>query len=328
MGQVVQVNGDYRIKTSEGGTIFLDTGSNLGKVSISGTVEIAGQTLTLGSEQLNIRDNILIINFGEPTNQVSLNFSGIDVDRGSSPSASFLFDESTDTWQLALGSAPGPFFYDKSFIRLKGLTTDPSEDGGDLTLSPSGPLGKIKVGNIVGYEDRVKETTDGNVIPNKAYVDRAIFEGQALTANRISALDTIIIATDRDAPGSLDQFEQITSYTTFGQSAISLLVDGLLSAQFYKDKIGFFDLELSGLKITSRDVNQNIAITTKGTGKLETNYAMQFDQLSSNPVSGSSDTVLYGKAPGIGGSGLFAANSISAGELTTSNRALLLSMIF
>lgn len=328
MGQVVQVNGDYRIKTSEGGTIFLDTGTNLGKVSISGTVEIAGQTLTLGSEQLNIRDNILIINFGETSNQVSLNFAGIDVDRGISPSASFLFDESTDTWQLALGSAPGPFDYSQSFIRLKGLTTSANEDGGDLILSPEGSDAKIKV-DIANYEGRVK---DDNDIPNKRYVDKAIIEGQALTANRISALDTLVVATDRDAPGSIEQFEETTPYTTFGQSAVSFIVDEVLTSQFYKERIELFDLEIRGFELSTRAniTDRNIVIRTQGTGKLETNYAMQFNNVGSgikpSPVNNS--TVLYGIEPGVGGSGLVATNSAAEGELTTSNRALLLSMIF
>ena len=38
MGQVVRVNGDYAIKTSEGGTILLDTGPNVGFVKVTGSL--------------------------------------------------------------------------------------------------------------------------------------------------------------------------------------------------------------------------------------------------------------------------------------------------
>lgn len=328
MGQVVQVNGDYRIKTNEGGTIFLDTGPNLGKVSISGTVEIAGQTLTLSSDTLNIKDNILIINFGEQQAGVSQRYSGIEVDRGTQTAASFIFDEQEDTWMLVNGAAPGPFNYTASSIKLRSIKTDTATDGGDLVLIGTG-TGVVKVAGTSDYELQV---TDDDDIPNKKYVDDAIIAGQALAANKISILDTLIIATDRDFPDSITQFETLTPYTTFGQSAASVIVDGLLTSQFYKDRVEIFGLEVRGFEISTRAnvTNQNVVIRTQGGGKLQTNYAIQLDAVNQSvaPNSVSNASVLYGSQAGVGGTGIYVVSEDSEGELTNSSRALALSMIF
>lgn len=341
MGQVVQVNGDYRIKTNEGGTIFLDTGPNLGKVSISGTVEIAGQTLTLSSDTLNIKDNILIINFGEQQAGVSQRYSGIEVDRGTQAAASFIFDEQEDTWMLVNGSAPksfageiprsfaGPTDYNaSSSIKLRSIKTDSAADGGDLVLIGTG-TGVVKVAGTSDYELQV---TDDDDIPNKKYVDDAIIAGQALAANKISILDTLVIATDRDFPDSITQFETLTPYTTFGQSAASVIVDGLLTSQFYKDRVEIFGLEVRGFEISTRAnvTNQNVVIRTQGGGKLQTNYAIQLDAVNQSvaPSSVSNASVLYGSEAGVGGTGIYVVSEDSEGELTNSSRALALSMIF
>lgn len=328
MGQVVQVNGDYRIKTNEGGTIFLDTGLNLGKVSISGTVEISGQTLTLGSDTLNIKDNILVINFGEQQNGVSQRYSGIEVDRGTQSAASFIFDEQTDTWMLTNGSAPGPFNYTSSALKLRSIKTDSGTDGGDLVVIGAG-TGVVKVAGTSNYEQQV---TDDDDIPNKKYVDDAIIAGQALAANKISILDTLIIATDRDFPESITQFETLTPYTTFGQSAASVIIEGLLTTQFYKDRTELFGLEIRGFEISTRAnvTNQNVIVRTQGGGKLQTNYALQLDAVNQNvaPNSVTNASILYGSEAGLGGTGIYVVSEDSEGELTNSSRALALSMIF
>lgn len=328
MGQVVQVNGDYRIKTNEGGTIFLDTGPNLGKVSISGTVEIAGQTLTLSSDTLNIKDNILIINYGEQQSGVSQRYSGIEVDRGTQSAASIIYDEQDDTWLIAHGGAPGPFNYTSSSLKLRTITTDSGTDNGDLILIGTGS-GVVKVAGTENYEQRV---TDDDDIPNKKYVDDAIVAGQALAANKISILDTLIIATDRDFPESITQFETLTPYTTFGQSAASVVVDGLLTTQFYKDRTEMFGLEVRGFEISTRAnvTNQNVVIRTQGSGKLQTNYALQLSVVDQSvaPDAVSNSSVMYASDTGIGGTGIFVINEDSEGELTNSSRALALSMIF
>ena len=48
MSQVLQVNGDYKIKVSDGGTITLDAGT-LGNIDVIGRLNVAGDITLTGS---------------------------------------------------------------------------------------------------------------------------------------------------------------------------------------------------------------------------------------------------------------------------------------
>jgi hypothetical protein len=102
MSKIVRVQtGDYRIITSPGGTITLDAGSASivepagwpGGVIINGDLLVNGVTTTIESATLTVKDNIIVINEGETGDGVTLNTSGIQIDRGNAPDVSFLWDE-------------------------------------------------------------------------------------------------------------------------------------------------------------------------------------------------------------------------------------------
>jgi hypothetical protein len=102
MSKIVRVQtGDYRIITAPGGTITLDSGSASivepagwpGGVIINGDLLVNGVTTTIESATLTVKDNIIIINEGETGDGVTLNTSGIQIDRGNEPDVSFLWDE-------------------------------------------------------------------------------------------------------------------------------------------------------------------------------------------------------------------------------------------
>lgn len=102
MSKIVRVqSGDYRIITAPGGTITLDSGSGSiveptgwpGGVIINGDLLVNGSTTTIESSTLTIKDNIIYINEGETGAGVTLNTSGIQIDRGNAPDVSFLWDE-------------------------------------------------------------------------------------------------------------------------------------------------------------------------------------------------------------------------------------------
>ena len=83
MGQVIQVNGDYNIKSKVGATIKLDTGAGVGQTVITGDLVVQGANLSVSTTNLEIKDNIIILNSGETgLNTVTLGSAGIVVDRG------------------------------------------------------------------------------------------------------------------------------------------------------------------------------------------------------------------------------------------------------
>jgi hypothetical protein len=352
MGQFLRVNGDYNIRAGDGAKITLDTGpvASGGSVRVTGNLVVEGDTFNISTTNLSIEDNIISLNNGEVGPGVSLGYSGIEIERGNTTSvspqnnASFLYDESTDSWMLAHGSAPGPFNFDASSLRLKRILTNSTTDSGDLTLIGAG-TGVVKVIGTTNYEDQVTAFGD-DAIPNKKYVDDAILNNPTFQIVAPQLQDTRVIIADKNispnlagTAGSLAYFTATTSYNTFGESAASIIVDGTLIGQFYANRFEVGDLEIGGgldrNEITSRGgiTNENIFVRTQGTGKLHTNYAMQFEKIGTVPSYVSNNVLVYAAEPGTGTSGIYFVNDGAEaarqnGELISKNKALVFSMLF
>jgi hypothetical protein len=350
MGQFLRVNGDYNIRAGDGAKITLDTGPAVsgGSVRVTGNLVVEGDTFNISTTNLTIEDNIISLNTGEVGPGVSLIYSGIEIERGNTSSitpqnnASFLYDESTDSWILAHGSAPGPFNFDASSLRLKQILTNSITDAGDLTLIGTG-TGVVKVIGTINYEDQVTHDDD---IPNKKFVDDAIQNNPTFQIVAPQSQDTRVVIADKDitpnlagTAGSLAYFTSTTSYNTFGESAVSIIVDNALVGQFYANRLEIGDLEIGGgpdrNEITSRAsiTNENIYVRTQGTGKLQTNYAMQFEKIGTVPSYVSNNVLLYAATPSTGTTGIFFVNDSAEaakqnGELISKNKALVFSMLF
>ena len=350
MGQFLQVNGDYNIKAGEGAKITLDTGpaTSGGQVLVTGNLVVQGTSLYVAATDLEVTDNIIKLNNGEVGPGVTLVYSGIEIDRGDTTSitpqnnASFVYDEAIDSWIIAHGSAPGPFNYDSSNLKLKKILTNSTTDDGDLTLIGTG-TGVVKVFGTNNYEDQVTHDDD---LPNKKYVDDSILNNPTFQIVAPQTQDTKVVIADKDispnisgTPGSLAYFTDTTTHSTYGESAVSVIVDGLLAAQFYTNRLELGDLEIGGgldrNEITSRAsiTNENIYVRTQGTGKLQTNYALQLDKPGVTPSYVSNSTLIYAAEPSIGTTGVWFVNDSSetakrTGELISKNKALVFSMLF
>ena len=343
MGQFLQVNGDYNIKSAEGGKITFDTGpaASGGQVLITGNLVVEGTQTTVQATDLDVSDNIITLNAGETGAGVTLIYSGIEVDRGSLPSASLLYDETADTWLIANGNAPS-LNYDDSNIRLHRIYTNPATDDGDLVLIGSG-TGVVKVIGTINYEQQVTADDD---IPNKRYVDDAIQNNPTFQIVAPQLQDTRVIISDKEITpnistqaGSLAYLTANTGFNTFGDSAVSIVVDGQLVSQFYSNRVEIGDLEIGGgtarneISNKASITNENIFIRTQGTGKLQTNYALQLEKIAVVPAYVSNNTIVYGAASELGTTGVWFVNdslesSKRNGELISKNKALVFSMIF
>jgi len=328
MAQLVQSNGDYTIRTSETGTITLDTGNRVGEVIVTGNLQVRGDTLTVSAENLNVNDNVIILNYGETGSGVSLRYSGIQIDRGSLTAASFYWDENDDTFNLALGSPEGVFSFADSKLKLREIQTNTATDSGDLSIN-AGSGGVVKLISTGGnYHTRV---TDDNDIPNKRYVDDSIRDNPTF---QIIDDNTRVIITDKEVAGSETYLIDNTGYDTGSQSAVSVIVDGYRIAEYYSNRINLGGLEIGGgdtsYEITTRAgvTNENIYVRTQGTGRLQTNYALELEKIAGSPAYTPNSLTFYAKEPGSGDSGLFFTNSLKTDELISKNRALLFGMIF
>jgi hypothetical protein len=333
MGQFFRVNGDYNIKTTGNGSIILDSAD----VLVTGDLVVQGDTTTINTATLDIEDNIITLNTGETGAGVTLTYSGVEIDRGSSSKAALIFDEtnptgiagSIGTWSIAYGTA-GSYGYTDSNLKVKRILTDTSNgDSGDLTLIGTG-TGVVKVAGTDSYEDQV---TDDDDLPNKKYVDDAIQNNPTF---QITKLDTRVIIADKDVTpndivtgGSLSYFANTTGYPAGSESKVGILVDGELNSIFYADRVIIQGLIASNQEITSVNNGGNIYIRTQGTGKLQTNYGLQLVNNSEEPGIASGSHIIYSKPEGVGKTGIYYVNTENTrDELVSKNRALLFSMLF
>jgi len=375
-GRTVKVSGDYSLVTGQGNTILLDTGPNIGTVRVTGNLIVEGDTLTVEAQNLNVEDNIIILNYGEPGPGVTVGdgYSGIQIDRGANPDSStvppatLLWDESSEAWQLSLGTPETGFNWSASKLRLKEILTDSDTDDGDLTLIGAG-LGVVKVVGTLNYEARV---TDDDDIPNKKYVDDAIESNPTF---QIVKDDTRVIALDVNDPLDAAAFvPPIGPYSSMpGQSEVAILVNSRRIAAFRQNSIEFTGLTFftedpvvsdigasmggnpnpytgapgfenqSAVVIQADNTNTNIRFETNGTGRVVITYAQAFEHQdpATPPAVVTGVSQVYGATPGAGTTGLRFVNtraskeldgtinaSFTNDELVSKNRALLFSMLF
>lgn len=340
MGQFLQVNGDYNIKTADSGIITLDTGLRAGTVRITGNLEVDGDTLTVSAQDLQVEDNIITLNYygadrsSLPDGVVkNVGRAGLEVDRGSAPEgdAFFILDDSNPrnpVWNIATGTVD-TLSYDYSNLKLRRIFVDADTDSGELTLIGDSAIGGIvTVAGTVNYAQRVRDYGD-NAIPNKRYVDDAI---QLSPTFQILKNETRVVAFDKNDPlDTLLNFPPpVGPYSSQpANSLVSIVVDDIVNSEFFVDRTVIQQLTIEDNQITTgTETNLNIVIRTAGTGKLQTNYAFQIDNIGSVPTAPSGSAVVYSSGPGIGTTGLFYVNSNRAGELISKNKALLFSMIF
>jgi hypothetical protein len=339
MGQVVQINGDYSIKTRAGSDIILDTGTN-GNVKVTGNLVVEGDTLTVSANNLNVNDNIITLNFQETGPGVTLRYSGIQVDRGtlsgsldadpeSPPPASFLFDENTDAWQLAYGSPDEGFSFVESNLRVQAILTNSdailSRTGrtGDLLLIGTGN-GIITVKGTNDYESRVLDDDD---IPNKKYVDTAI---QLTPTFQIVRDNTRVVAFDDQNPNTLFPIGPFFEQPEDNQVAV--VVDNIITASFYSDEVkirglSIFEDGVDTITIEAFDT-KSIKLETVGSGTVQFTNAAQFENHGNALASPLTGTIMYGGNISAGATGLYIVNNDYRDELVTKNKALLFSMIF
>ena len=321
MSQVFKINGDYKIKTDAGGVITLDTGQSTGSVVVTGDLVVQGDRTDVEVGQLKVEDNIISLNTGETGAGVTLNYSGIEIERGSVDNASFVFDESTDTWLLAKGQN-GSYTFADSTIKLRTvLFNNDVPDSENLYLTTVGVQGgaTLRINNIPDYYQFVVNDDD---IPNKKYVDDQIQNNPTF---QIVDFDTSVTAEDVDDP---------TADPLLLESRVITRVDNNQILTVYANRVEIQQLQFATNVISNPTTNENIRLETNGTGKVEVDYAHQMNHTLGTPAVVDDATLIYGNTPGAeGGSGVYFVNRQTTGEalggeLISKRKALTFSLIF
>lgn len=315
MSQVLQTNGNYTIKTSLNGDIILNTGPAVGRVIITGDLVVQGDTTDVNVADLFVEDNVITLNTGETGNGVTKGYAGIEVDRGTEDNASFVYNESSDAWQIVRGQN-GTYSFTESNLKLRQLHFVDATGGDpiapELTIVNAG-LGALRLSGRTEYEDYVVNDND---VPNKKYVDRRIIENPTYQIVRDNSRVTVQDLQDPDDPLLLE-------------SRVVTVVDNNVLLTVYNNRVEIQNLEFSTNKIENPGTNENIRLVTNGTGKVEFDYAIQYNHAIGTPAMVPNTTLVYGQAPSPdGGSGVYYVNEDNSGELISKRKALTFSIIF
>lgn len=317
-------NGNYKIQVQPGGEIRLDTGFDQGQVVISGDLIVEGNTTTVESEDLAVKDNIIVLNDGETSNGITLNRSGIQIDRGSFEDAYLVFDETlTDPVDRVDNNLkPGLFRFELDGNVTKGIYTNSISTGGeDLLISTGSNV--ISVSGTTNYELNV---TDDDDITNKKYVDDAID----------TAFATVLLP--QIGEGEITPSKVVVKdaeVSAVAESQINFDIDDINIGNFYSNRFELGNIRIIDTTIETLSSNEDLILSAPGTGDvviddtLKLNSVPSVDDPSMQPAIPSDGVRLYTSDQSTGNTGIYFVNqNETRDEIISKNRALVFSMIF
>lgn len=346
MSKVLKVeNGNYTVKVESGGQIILDTargattgGKPAGTVVIRGNLEVEGATTSVESTDTLIEDNIITLNNGESGSGISAlkNYqSGIEIDRGSYPTARIVFDEQI-SWTLGGNSGQGTWKIENTADGLIPLYTNGIKADGTLFVDVGN--GVMSVTNTNDYEQKVFTynqsgiiaeaspgagvVVDDDHIPNaKAIVDFFVYSLNSLGTSIITDFDTVVAARDFD--------------TTGNESQVNVRIDNIPTATFFTDRVEFESIKFLKNNITLMDSNDDLVLDAPGTGSVVVRDTLQItdtpgvDDNVIDPLVPNDGVKIYAKTEYTGNTGIYFVNKDNTrDELISKNRAVIYSMIF
>ena len=340
MSKVLRVtDGDYRIVVDNGasGTIYLDTTSGAasprGTVVITGDLEVKGTQTTVESTNTTIADNILTLNDGESGAGIRASFgykAGIEVDRGSLPTARLVFDEQSP-YVAGGSSGTGSFRFEDLNGDFLPLNVNSLNAEGPLYVTT--PNSAINVAGTVDYEKNVFTYTgaaissatpiNNDFIPNaKGVIDYITYALANNLQAGIQDANTSVTATDFD--------------TSSNESVVVITVDGLVAANFYSNRIDLGDIKIQDNEISTTNSNESLLLAAPGSGSVIvkdsfeiTEYLYEDDGVAPASTVPDSGIKLFSTTEGTGDTGLYFVNkSNTTGEMISKNRALLYGMLF
>jgi hypothetical protein len=327
MSRVLNLSGDYRIRVLEGGNIILDPGSS-GTVTITGNLDVVGTRTNIESTTVSIQDNIIQVNYdpsnvyngdGIPTAPPINGQGGMQIWRGSRPSATFLFDETLPHFNPYSNSNTAGSFTLKtadgtpSAMLMAGIVT-PSNS--NFVFDMQNQPFVLRVVNASGYENRVLNDND---IPTRKYVQQYVTNAAGTIA--VSALWYPTVGLLADATASIQAFASSIVFQLGGITKVTLSSGG-----FTMGNITVLDDLISN---TVSNVN-NLKLGAN-TGKVQIVGALTLDDQVAQPSVVNGTTNIYSSATiGPGKTGIYFNNnnaSQTPDELVSRSRAVALSIL-
>lgn len=329
MSKILRISqNNYRVQVQSGGNITLDTGTDTGTVYITGDLVVQGNQTTLNTTNLDVEDNLVRLNVGEQGVGITEGTSGLEIMRGSLSNAEFLFDENVSHYDQASDSTvDGTFVVKTADGTLSGIQVGTIVSGAstniNFDLQNANNVLEIVNADAASYSSRVL-SGDGNVIPNKKYLEDFVSSGLVIVGQA---------DVDRIYKGTGTNPVTINAEVLANQSNIQFFIrsTGSLNQRAIITSSGLTvdDINLFEHTITSAGT-YNLVLTSTATNEVEINSILTIDQNPSGSTTpaGGKTKIYSNSVAGAGKSGIFFANNTTSDELVSKNRALLFSMLF
>jgi hypothetical protein len=328
-------NGNFFVTVQQGGQIRLNTGFEQGQVVITGDLIVEGNTTTVQSEDLTVRDNIIVVNSGETGAGITLDEAGLRIDRGTLSDGYILFSEDI-TWRdpNTETTQAGGFVFRNDSGTLVGIRTNSiSTGGGDLYLINSG-TGVLSVTGTTNYERQVFTYSGSNITGN--IIDDDVIPNTRSIVDYIDfQFANVFLPQIGDGEVSISSITVIDEETSGNESVINFAIDGVTVSQLFRDRWEFDEIRIAGTIIETLTSDTDLILKSSGTGNIRVDDVLHInsvpgdDDPSTSPLFPFDGAKIYTSNEGTGKTGIYFANADQTrDELVSKNRALLFGMLF
>jgi hypothetical protein len=332
---VLKVSGSYVLDARNGDVTINVTNSSAdhtGTVTILGNLDVIGQTTQISAQDSRITDNIFVLNSGETNNYVTLGTSGILIARGNSdalPNAATMLYNDTAYWNVSSVATRGIFEFNSaqygSAIQVNAIRIGTGNNTLNI-LGDDNPTGMINVKGTDNYASRVLDDDD---IPNKKYVDSALYFGTDV-AKRLQVGNTFIRIED-DSVDPLDPYFSGSPKIVAGINTTSNVVFRLEGTEAQIQSI-IINNSIISVSSTATDLVLQVQTGTNvltGTASVAIDAPLKLKEYPHGVIPEDFNTTIYNSGtPGGGGTGLFYVNTDSTDELVSRRKAIIYGIIF
>jgi len=209
--------------------VVLDASKNISGINdltVAGNLTVNGTTTTIDTTNLQIEDNIILLNKGQ-TGSAASNAVGIEVDRGSTTNAKFVFDDSDDKWKWTIDGS--------TYYRLPSLGLSQalgvSEGGTGLTSISTLTNANTTLTDVIGSSTvTTAYLTDSAVTGAKISAFANAFNADATTldGNITDSATQLTLANGHGFPSSgiLEIGSEKIKYSSISTNVVTIVARG------------------------------------------------------------------------------------------------------
>jgi hypothetical protein len=174
MSVTKRIYGDYNISTELDPTANITLSTHT--VYIKGNLFVGGNATSVSKTDIEISDNIIVLNKGEPGSGVTLGAAGIEIDRGLLANVSLRWNEAVDLWQI---------------------TTDGTNYANILTSAGAGTITVISdlAPQLGGNLDTLSRTIFSSTQANVTFDSNLAIKNTTITPAAIAGYDVVYAKT-------------------------------------------------------------------------------------------------------------------------------------